>query len=201
VPCTFRNLRGIPIVLRSVGFEVVHPCFPEQILPIVLDAIIACPCEADVDFFCLVPTYVGTRFLSDRYIVTKDRAKEMLSHPEANWEAWAPKPIADNILALLPSTPFHTYTLRDTYEALHSVYNSLTTLDKYSKVISPLKTAPTAFEQTLYDQHRTAWIRMKKSWQQRHGQSCLKPFPACQPKYQLLRQSKRCLNRWSHWRL
>ena len=93
-----------PLRYLPLAFSVLHPCFPEESLPLVAHALQ--PVGDVAHFFWLVPLWQGARFIDGAYrIGADDLARVAAGEPPEHWESLMPQDIPEEVLLLLPDLP------------------------------------------------------------------------------------------------
>lgn len=140
-----------PIRYLPIAFSVDNPCHPEVALCLVIAAI--SKIRDLTDFFCLIPTFQGNRFLEGGYQISSSRIVDLLKGRAEQWEAFALQQFPEGIWQHLPDIKFCPSAKQQLYSSIYGVINKLKVLRERQVIIEPLQSSQNAFEIALYDKH------------------------------------------------
>jgi len=141
-----------PFHQAALAFAVEDPCHPEHDLQRVIEALI--PTRDAVDFFWLVPTYDGARLMTGGYSLSALQLGDLERGQTVNWEAFVPRDVPNEVLALLPYFPYRPLQSLEIRSAVWSVLIALDMVIDQRATVAPLRSASGPYVDELPRRHK-----------------------------------------------
>lgn len=105
------------------------------------------------DFFCLVPTYQGARFVDGGYQVSAVQMWELEQGQSLNWETLALRSLPDAVTDCLPMLPYQPSIRMQVQNKLLGLLGTLSVFQQHKDRIATLMTTQDPFEHRLWERY------------------------------------------------
>ncbi|MEM8720460.1 MAG: hypothetical protein AAGE84_14345 [Cyanobacteria bacterium P01_G01_bin.39] len=133
-------------------FSVNNPFKFEEYLLIVIESLYRIQDVAD--FFCLIPTFKGKRFLTDGWIISSSQLNSLQNLDDSfNWETLMAIKLPNFVWNYLPSLPFEEIPSLIIKSEILAIFLLLNNLIDEKAVIEENRLSNNSYEQKLYEQY------------------------------------------------
>lgn len=142
----------IPLRYLCFAFSVNDPFNFDKYLSIVIVSLYRIQDVAD--FFCLIPTYKGNRFLTDGWIISSSQLNSLQNLDDSfNWETLMARKLPNFVWNYLPSLPFEEIPSLIIKSEILAIFLLLNNLIDEKAVIEKNRLSNNSYEQKLYEQY------------------------------------------------
>lgn len=106
------------------------------------------------DFFCLVPTYNGSRFFEGGYRFSSDKIPELVQGNVQQWETLVPQELPEGVMQCLPPLPLVPSAELQLRSTVQLFFAEIEALAVWKERIETLALSGNRFERQLYNRHQ-----------------------------------------------